>query len=53
MVDFKMTDTKYINSTIKELERKTLRELIMSTERKKGKNVFLAIENYWEGDNVL
>ena len=44
MVDFKMIDTKNVNSLIKKMENITLRELIMSMETKDGEKVCLAIE---------
>ena len=52
IVDFKKTDIKEKNSSIKKLEKKKLRELIMSMETKYGKKTFLAIEKSCEGKHV-
>ena len=53
MVDFKMIDTKNVNSLIKKMENITLRELIMSMETKDGEKVCLAIEKSQEGKCTL
>ena len=44
LVEFKLTDFEDINSSIKNLENKTIRELIMNLESKTGDKIFIAIE---------
>ena len=53
MVDFRMTEIENINSPIKKLDNKTLRELIMDMQTCSGEKYFSAIKKSWQVDYVL
>ena len=53
LVEFKLTDFEEIDSPIKKLENKTVRELIMNLKSKSGDKLFLAIERSWNGELTL
>ena len=44
LVEFKLTDFEDIDSLIKNLDNKMIRELIMNLESKSGDKIFIAIE---------
>ena len=44
LVEYKLTDFEDINSSIKNLNNKTIRELIINLESKSGNKIFIAIE---------
>ena len=52
-VEFKLTDFEDIDSLIKNLENKIIRELIMNLESKSGDKIFIAIERSWQGELTL
>ena len=43
LVEFKLADFEDINSLIKNLGNKTIRELIMNLESKSGKKLYIAV----------
>ena len=47
LVEFKLTDFEDIDSLIKNLDNKTIRELIMNLEFKSGDKIFIIIERSW------
>ena len=44
LVEYKLTDFEDIDSSIKNLDNKTIRDLIMNLESKSGDKIFIAIE---------
>ena len=44
LVEYKLTDFEDIDSSIKNLDNKTIRELIMILESKSSDKIFIAIE---------
>jgi len=44
LVEFKLTDFEDIDSLIKKLENKRIRELIMNLESKSGEKLYIAVE---------
>ena len=44
LVEYKLTDFEDIDSSIKNLDNKTIRELIMNLESKSSDKIFIAIE---------
>ena len=44
LVEYKLTDFEDIDSSIKNLDNKTIRELIMTLESKSSDKIFIAIE---------
>ena len=53
LVDLKMNDLDTIDSPIRSLKNKTLRQLIMNLASASGEKLFIAIERSWQGDNTL
>ena len=53
LVEYKLTDFEDIDSSIKNLDNKTIRELIMSLESKSSDRIFIAIERSWQGELSL
>ena len=53
LVEFKLTDFEDIDLSIKNLDNKTIRELIMNLESKSGDKIFIAIERSWQGELTL
>ena len=47
LVEYKLTDFEDIDSSIKNLDNKTIRELIMTLESKSSDKIFIAIERSW------
>ena len=53
LVEYKLTDFEDIDSSIKNLDNKTIRELIISLESKSSDRIFIAIERSWQGELSL
>ena len=53
LVEIKLTDFEDIDSLIKALEEKPIRELIVNLESKKGDKLFISIERSWQGELTL
>ena len=53
LVEYKLTDFEDIDSSIKNLDNKTIRELIITLESKSSDKIFIAIEWSWQGDLTL
>ena len=53
LVEFKLIDFEDINSSIKNLDNKMIRELIMNLESKSSDKIFIAIEWSWQGELTL
>ena len=49
LVEFKLTDFEDIDSSIKNLDNKMIRELIMNLESKSSKKIFITIKWSWQG----
>ena len=47
LVEFKLTDFEDIDSPIRSLENRTIRQLIMSLKAKNGDSLYIAIERDW------
>ena len=53
LVEFKLTDFEEIYSPIKNLENKTIRQLIMNLKSKNGDKLYIAVERAWHGELSL
>ena len=53
LIEFKLIDFEDINSLIKNLDNKIIRELIMNLESKSSDKIFIAIEWSWQGELTL
>ena len=53
LVEYKLTDFKDIDSSIKNLDNKMIRELIMNLESKSSDKIFIAIKRSWQGELTL
>ena len=53
LVDLKMNDFDTIDSPIRSLKNKTLRQLIMNLASASGEQLFITIERSWQGENIL
>ena len=53
LVEYKLTDFEDIDSSIKNLDNKTIRELIMNLESKSSDKIFIAIKRSWQGELTL
>ena len=53
LVELKLTDFEEIDSPIKNLENKTIRQLIMNLKSKNGDKLYIAVERAWHGELAL
>ena len=53
LVEYKLIDFEDIDSSIKNLDNKTIRELIMNLESKSGNKIFITIKWLWQGELIL